>query len=296
MYLTYLKKSLLILLATSLLSLTACSSHSAFPFNPYISRLKNRGPVPLSGDNPYLAANSLLINESNRSEELKGFIKQRGGPNALQVEKSSFGLVAIELYYMDKREYYKLDDVDNTWLITGPFKLDKSKLETLKPIAIQMPNGKPNLSIPANKQNLTEQRTKNNLDITKSEKISDSSKASLGNITKTSSVAVKPQNSSNETEKLIKTYGRHAAEITPKGDIVHYVVFPGETLSLITRWYTLDIKNLREISLANKLNDGTMLSIGDSIVIPANLAKNKLRLSEEALSALEEKVSEGVIP
>jgi hypothetical protein len=76
------------------------------------------------------------------------------------------------------------------------------------------------------------------------------------------------------------------AEISPKGDLVHYVTFPEETLSLVARWYTFDRNNAEKIGRMNQLPTSAPLSIGDTIIVPAYLLKNRSRLSEEAIKAL----------
>ena len=75
------------------------------------------------------------------------------------------------------------------------------------------------------------------------------------------------------------------AEISPKGDLVHYVTLPAETLEAITRWYTFDAANTARIRRINQL-PATGLAQGDQVVIPAYLIKNKKRLDEGSLRQL----------
>jgi len=76
------------------------------------------------------------------------------------------------------------------------------------------------------------------------------------------------------------------AETTPKGDIVHYVTYPGETLSMISRWYTDERENAGRIARINKLARPDKLELGDTVVIPSYLVKNKNRLTESAVKSL----------
>jgi len=55
---------------------------------------------------------------------------------------------------------------------------------------------------------------------------------------------------------------------------------------MISRWYTLDARNLGRISRINNLKNPSQLEIGDTIVIPSYLVKNKNRLNEATVKTL----------
>lgn len=76
------------------------------------------------------------------------------------------------------------------------------------------------------------------------------------------------------------------AEQTPNGDLVHYVTFPGETLRLITEWYTLDRANEGRIARINQVKDPNALNVGDVVVVPSYLVRFKNRLPEAAVKQL----------
>ncbi|RIL09841.1 MAG: hypothetical protein DCC75_05645, partial [Proteobacteria bacterium] len=88
-------------------------------------------------------------------------------------------------------------------------------------------------------------------------------------------------------QELASKFSGQAAELSPKGDLVHYVTYPGETLSNIARWYTFERDNAARIARINDLKNPDQLSPGDTIVIPAYMLKNKVRLSEQALKELQ---------
>ena len=71
--------------------------------------------------------------------------------------------------------------------------------------------------------------------------------------------------------------GSQPAELTPRGDVVHHVTYPGETLSMIARWYTHDRANAGRLARINHLNNPDRLQIGDKIIVPSYLLKNKNR-------------------
>ena len=56
-----------------------------------------------------------------------------------------------------------------------------------------------------------------------------------------------------------------------------------ETLSLISRWYTKDPSNADKIARINSKNVKDSLLIGDKIIIPSYLIKNKNKLTQKAL-------------
>ncbi len=85
---------------------------------------------------------------------------------------------------------------------------------------------------------------------------------------------------------LVKRYGTSQAELTPKGDLVHYITYPGENLYMIARWYTFDEHNAGKISRINGISDPSTLSPGDTVVVPKYLLKNSTRLSEAGLQAM----------
>ena len=76
------------------------------------------------------------------------------------------------------------------------------------------------------------------------------------------------------------------AELSPRGDLVHYVTFPGETLSMIARWYTGDRTNAGRIARMNGLPNPDQLRIGDSVVVPKYLLATTKRLTATAVEEL----------
>lgn len=65
------------------------------------------------------------------------------------------------------------------------------------------------------------------------------------------------------------------AEITPRGDVVHYITKPTENINDIAAWYTDDKENGEKLL---RLNNITNLEIGDTVVIPSYLVKKKIRM------------------
>ena len=62
----------------------------------------------------------------------------------------------------------------------------------------------------------------------------------------------------------------------PKGkkkpsDLVHMVKWQGESLSIIAKWYTGDVRNWKTLAEHNPLNDPDRIRIGDRVSIPEAL-------------------------
>ncbi|MCB0319211.1 MAG: hypothetical protein KDD56_10690, partial [Bdellovibrionales bacterium] len=153
------------------LAFSSCSVSNSEP-NPnsgLIDKLKGQGPVALSADNPFIASNLLVERESEKSEVLKGFVNHRGLPAAIEIEEGYFSPMLMHFYYMDKREMYNFEKLDDIWVIKGPFdieaeKMTKVRLET---------RGNRNLTT-SDAQDTTEVDTKeNNKAIIKKETTSD---------------------------------------------------------------------------------------------------------------------------
>jgi hypothetical protein len=65
---------------------------------------------------------------------------------------------------------------------------------------------------------------------------------------------------------------------------VHTVKFPGETLRIISKWYTEDENNWEAIAKANPYMDYEKMTEGTRVFIPENLLKTTEPLSEEYIS------------
>ncbi len=279
-------------------------------------RIRNRGIVPLSSDNPYLAANLLIAKEMERSSELKGFIEHRGAPLAINVESGFLSPTVMDLFYPEQKEFYTLEAQGDSWIISGPIKLSADRVRDLNVLTRNV-NGEPSLSNSVNTSEKPSAKStpkfsndKNlgtedfgddpvieKLTKTSREPFSSPAKKSLPRPpsppseprSKTMVEVVPPPSLSDakpSLEEIIERYGKHPGEISSKGDLVHYVTYNGETLMMLARWYTLDESNAARIARMNGVTSPNSLSPGDTIIIPNYLLKNKFRLTEEAVTAL----------
>jgi hypothetical protein len=302
------------LLAGAAISLAGCAGWWAGN-SPLLDSLDGRGPIVLSFDNPFIAANQYLAKEMERSPELTGFIARRGGPVAIEVNRDypMFGSPEIELYYPLTREQYHVERSGDTVLITGPTRLDPDVLGRIYAIA-RPPYRPPALeashdhaAAPAAVPESTPEPLLNaepSPAFTPSPPVPGPFVSQAGpKLPAVSPTFVPtplpvppsppppaPRNtaaaSNEEIDKIIAAAPASEAEQSPQGDLVHYVTYPGETLSMISRWYTKDASNAAKIARINALKSPNRLSAGDSIVIPSYLVKNKKRLTESAVAQL----------
>jgi hypothetical protein len=275
--------------------------------------------VPLSPQNPFLAANLLLARESERSTELAGFIRYRGAPPALELLQENFGNLTMQFYYPKKNESYALENVMGTWVIRGPLPIETEKLRDVmfatrdiegEPLLLPPREPEPRSDGPTEAVAVASERlpSASELDpprreITPGEQIplgSQGFRSSTANPPRPrlsdnaregdSNTSLPGRETSAEQERIIQTIiaatSRQLAEASPEGDIVHYVTFEGESLSLIARWYTYERTNVDRLARINNLTSPDRLQVGDTIIIPKYLAKNKVRLTEEGLKKL----------
>jgi len=283
------------------LCLAGCSQRSTKIDNGLIMRLKNRGPVALSSNNPFLVANLLISKEMEKSPEIAGFIDHRGAPAAIEVHKGIWGPVDLFFYYPENRESFKLEEADDIWIIRGPFTLEHEKFREVAKLTRGL-GGKPKLahsyySPEKEFQNPGQQAALPSPDpfIEKLDAFEEPSKTTTTAFQSPSAESNRylwePRRTEKDSiENIIATTDSSAAEMTPKGDLVHYVTYPGETLSMIARWYTKDRANAGRLARINRLSNPNHLKIGDVIIIPSYLLRNKNLLTENAVKALTEMV------
>lgn len=255
---------------------SGCSSSLRLHQDSLVKRLNNRGPVALSADNPFLAANLLLSREMEQSSEIKGFVKHRGAPAALELSSETFGSLQMNLYYPETREYFNFEELSDSWLITGPFRIPADKMKQVA-VLTRGVSGEPKLAVSQKEQAPPAPQ----LPETSAQDGNGAAAAINANSTAAPMTL----------QEIIDSSPKLSAELSPKGDLVHYVTWSGETLSLLARWYTGDRENAARIARINQLSKPNELSIGDTIIIPSYLLKNKIRLSKQALDQMQRLVA-----
>jgi hypothetical protein len=70
-----------------------------------------------------------------------------------------------------------------------------------------------------------------------------------------------------------------------KTHFVHTVKYSGETLSIISKWYTGDVNNWKILANANPHIDYNKMVAGDKISIPENLLKTREPLTKKFIDS-----------
>ena len=320
-----------------------------------IDRLAGRGPVALSTDNPYIAANLLLAREMEQSAELRGFLEKKGAPPAIEVRRDFFAPPQLELFYPMTHQRYVLEPLGTTWLIPSPQPLEGEKLQQITVLTKNL-KGRPALlpvsplpppatPLPAPVVHTAERAEREQ----KSESLNDAgSPFQSPRITPTPNLKtptprtvaprttpkparpreeaaapvtplsttpaqspptppplaqetlhdvreraapqpkLPPLQDSPEAARIrsLAAKASGTAELSPQGDIVHYVSGAGESLLDVARWYTFDPENAPRLARINRIADPSSLAQGDQIIIPSYMVKNTARLDDGAVQAL----------
>ncbi len=81
----------------------------------------------------------------------------------------------------------------------------------------------------------------------------------------------------------------------PQG-FVHSVQWPGESLSLIAKWYTGSSSNWGALAKANPKLNPDLIRIGDKIIIPQGIIKNQEPMPRSFLSSSSPKEDQTISP
>jgi hypothetical protein len=295
----------------------ACSSVSP---NYLREELANEGPVALSKDNPFIAANMFLSLEQDASPLIKKFISYRGEPDAVEIRHEWFGPMRIFFFYMDNREGYVFEERDVAWVIRGPEKMPFSVLDRLggvlpgkpalaerdagvapdsdisidsylnQPESIEKPethsNKKPynksqdtTAKSPAREQALAKAASPSSRPKLDSPKNASKKLSSLENKNNTPEIR-KPSRIKIKSSRDIPRASSKASA-TSGSDISHVVNFPGETLRIISSWYTGNPDNAGRIARINGIENPDVLYLGQEIRLPEYLLKRRNSFPEE---------------
>ncbi len=75
------------------------------------------------------------------------------------------------------------------------------------------------------------------------------------------------------------------------GDLIHTVSFPGETLRIITAWYTGDVNSAGRLARINGIENPNRLVIGQTIRIPRYMLANTSPFPEEEIARYNENLN-----
>lgn len=227
------------------------------------NHLKNQGPVVVTNDNPYLVTSVFLAKESEQSPSLKGFLATRGNPSAFELRKKWLSRHQLFLFYLDRNEVYLLEEAGPDWLVQGPARIPEKVLASLPRSELI------ETSIPAPRAKLSP----------------EPAPAISNTVPRTALPAAKQTAPVVQTEKEQPSSQTNSRlTVSPSGDIVHRVSFPGETLRMIANWYTGDVENVDRIVGINGLSDPNFLAIGQEILLPRYLLKRTDPIPEKEVN------------
>jgi hypothetical protein len=268
----------LMISALLLVVVNVCGCSSTLPPQGALyQRLKDRGPVLLSADNPYLPANRLLSEELNASAQLREFVSRRGAPAALQVNQGVLERTELSLIYPAEDEVYRMVKRSKGWVIGAPEPLDD---DALKQIEDELALGGMTLTDTRNSGSYVAAILPHT---NEQDEESAYDRASLsGNFEEEIELpkvrSAKRVPNPNRGEAPIK--------VSKSKGLIHTVSFPGESLSVLATWYTGAASNLYAIARANGVDPRSSVKLGQSVTIPPKLLKNKRPLTQGALRRL----------
>lgn len=255
---------------------------------PLLSRIENVGPVPVSSNNPFLRGNLVVAELVRGNSVFAKFISTHGEPEALEVQTSFFGPLILHLFYSKKAQSYRFEKIGDSWLIDGPHPLPPSFAR----LGLFNSEHSPGIS------------TEEAMDTGTAPVLSDSlhsetdpfiaglanSKEAAGFKSVDPKVAAHTQEQERFLEEISKyrSEEERPAELSPGGDLVHYVTFDGETLEHLAAWYTGELENVERLARigqsVGQIQPGKELELGDQIIIPKYMVKFTNRMPEEVVS------------
>ncbi len=267
-----------------LCGLAACTQGRV---NDYPS-LANQGLLPLSTSNAYVGSNIFIASEAQRSPYLYNFLKQRGGPTAIEILQPQFGTARVMMFYPREREVYAADIMENEnsrqWIIRGPYAIQRKDYRQLAALESSM-NGEPLFFI-RGKIERFRFRPEVEAPIHVIEPVvpvatptPTPKKKVVKKITGSSEVISKKGNQPTEFRPLNSDQqaiqmSLGFAERAPNGDVIHTVRSDSETLRSIAKWYTGNEQNVAELVKLNSLGASDPLALGTRITIPLGLVRN----------------------
>ena len=281
--------------------LSGCTTSSSLYLR---DELANRGPIALSSANPYISSNLFLGREMERSQVFRGFIEYRGTPDAVELKVEMLKPLKLSLYYLQEMELFSLEEGTDDWIVRGPDRIPQQfasafinipgagrsaplvlngKVQTniLKSDGniIQAPSVLPGESDPVVEEELAppapkrEQPRKAPAAAPKAARPPvKPSVAAETPLPTTLPKAAPPKSPPSESEPAVRG-DVSLVEESSSGDIIHRVTFPGETLAMITAWYTGDAANSERLARINGIELPSTLRVGQNVRIPRYLLK-----------------------
>ena len=235
--------------------------------------LANRGPQGLSGTNPYLTPNLFVANEMKHSEVFRGFIRYRGTPDAVEVRTAYFKALRVYLFYLGENEAFLMERGSKDWLVRGPDKIPQQLMASFFNMAAPGPNAP--LAIESSESAHEALPPPPVARRPQLEQMNQDEEPEIKSLRKvpTRPQANKPKPPPAAPKELKEDDLASTVKESTSGDLIHRVTFQGESLRLISNWYTGDIDNTGRIARINGIENPDLLRVGETVRIPRYLLK-----------------------
>lgn len=220
--------------------------------------LKQRGLLLVSETDDFLAQNVLVADMAGNSKEVAKLIAARGYPKAVEVLDATPDGTRINFYFVEPIEVFEVLCTGSSAAIFGPLQLSQNDKASVAE-KLSLYNSEQVAQPTSEEQVSTDDNTKSDFSFVKSliaEARADNPQAIL------------------------------EQPLDDRGNLIHQVRYSSETLRALALWYTMERANTARIARINKLSESARLNPGDRITIPKYMLKNRLAISEQALSSL----------
>jgi hypothetical protein len=224
------------------------------PSNAGFDKVAGKGPLVLVSTDETQPSQQFLREHVGESEALRHLIRERGTPEALSGEREFLQPTRLKLFYPAKGQVYVCERYDGEWFVVGAEAISMGDQESLtrQRAVFVAASEKPKSATPA----ITERPSEN--------------------------MTVAPVVYRGELRGQLKPPGAaQVAKLSRHGETYHHeVTFSGETIALISDWYTESPTNARAIANYNRLSLSEAPRMGSTIAIPQRLMRNPQPLPE----------------
>lgn len=272
-------RTVLFVTAAASLLFCGCSTSSEFYLR---DELANRGPIALSPSNPFVAGNLFVAKEMKHSDIFRGFIKYRGTPDAVEVRTSHFKPIRVYLFYLGEAEAYLMEQGGGDWILRGPDKIPAQLMASffnVSPAGTHAPLVTDNYEAGLTTGSAEDAPVKSLRPVPEIRSLRKVPPLRSPNNDKTKPVRKQSDDSAQTTEN-------RQVENSASGDVIHRVIYPGETLRIITNWYTGDVNNTGRIARINGIENANVLRIDQTVRIPRYLLKTTKPLPQAEITRM----------
>jgi hypothetical protein len=207
------------------------------------------------------------------------FMKQRGGPQAIEILTEGRREPTILMFYPLRKEVYiadrSVEKQSYQWVVRGPFAIERQDYRELQGLGIGFA-GEPLFFIQGRSQRFGAQPIVDNdralLPIVPTPRPTPTRKPQRSKPIVYSTPTPTPFAPMNSDQKAIQA-AQGFAERAENGDLVHTVVKDGEKLEAIALWYTGSKAKVTDLEKRNSISKDAPLALGSRIVVPLAIVR-----------------------